>query len=231
MSLIIPPLQRRVITEREECDSVWYSFFRTIATNLENALTNITTKQNANLTNGAGGWEDLRFPATAVDPPGAIGPPSYDVTTVGYSFSASAVNRLDIVAQMPHGWKRGSNIKPHIHWKPTTNVAGNVEWNLKYAWTNSLGRQPAFTSTNTLVWVRPNQIFEDGTANILHREFITGLGNIVPPSGAKESSIIKFQISRLGSNTADDYAGLALYDEFDIHYYHEKSGTDPEYPT
>lgn len=217
MPITIPPIKRKLTTPDVECDSVWYSFFRTIASS-------VLGKQNANTANGPGGWEDLRFPATAVNPPGLVSDPTYDGTNVGFLFSPTADQRVDCIAQLPHGWKRGSNIKPHIHWRPTTNIGGNVEWQLQYAWSNSLGIQPAWTITNTI------SVVSNATGNQILKERITGLGNIVPPSGAKESSIVKFQILRLGSNTADTYAAPALYDEFDIHYYHEKSGTDSEYP-
>lgn len=218
MPITIPPLKRKLTTPDVECDSVWYSFFRTIASS-------VLTKQNANIANGPGGWDDFRFPATAVNPPGLVSDPTYDTTNVGFLFSAIADQRLDCIAQMPHAWKVGSNIHPHIHWRPTSNIGGNVEWQLKYAWSNNHGIQPAWTTTNVIATV------SNSTGQQTLKEIKTTLGNIVPPSGAKESSIIKFQILRLGSNTADTYGESTLFDEFDIHYYKEKAGTDPEYPT
>jgi hypothetical protein len=109
--------------------------------------------------------------------------------------------------------------------KPYANTNGNVVWMLGTSWTNSLGLQPAFTFTNT------NVVISNGAGNIIMREQIIGLGNTVPPADAKESSIVKYKLTRLGGTTEDSYGGDILLDAFDAHGYIEKAGTDPEYPT
>lgn len=236
--LQIPPLGKNFVTPSNTVDHVWYGFFRRsydyikVLTNGLFQVSNVANaafdssnqRQYGNITGGPGGWEDLRFPASALNPPGTVGPPTYDLTSVGYSFSATGDERVDVVAQMPHGWKRGSNIRPHIHWRPLANSSGNVVWQIQYAWSNSLGQQPTFSFANV------NGVVSTSTGNVILKEHITGWGNITPPAGAKESSIMKAKILRIGTSGDDTYAGGALMDEVDIHYYHEKSGTDPEYP-
>jgi hypothetical protein len=199
-------------------------FLKRLYTWASNATVEINNKQNGNVTGGSGGWEDLRAPATAVNPAGIVTAPSYDESNVGYNFNGTQDQRIDIIFQLPHGWKRGSNLRPHIHVRPLTNTNGNIVWHLKTSWSNSFGQQPDWTNTNTTMILS-----NAGTNNIL-REHILSLGNSVSPSGAKESSCVKYILERLGTATADDYTGAVLLDEFDCHYYHEKSGTDPEYP-
>ena len=39
--------------------------------------------------------------------------------------------------QLPHNWKEGSAIYPHVHWSPqTTGKSGSVVWGLEYSWVN-----------------------------------------------------------------------------------------------
>lgn len=46
-------------------------------------------------------WEDLRFPAAGINPPGAVADPTRDTTDGRLVFSASADNIMAIQAQMP----------------------------------------------------------------------------------------------------------------------------------
>lgn len=67
-------------------------------------------------------WDDLRFPVTAVNPPGNVSDPDIDPTTGLLLFAHNATNLVYIVAQMPHEWHEGSGIRPHIHWMKTTTA-------------------------------------------------------------------------------------------------------------
>lgn len=210
-----PPPDHPIQDKTGKIDRVWYRYLTD--TNYRDSATYL----HAN-TDGAGGWDDLRAPATAINPTGIVGAPTYDTTNVGYKFETGLQQRIDVIFQLPHGWDR-TNIHPHIHWKPYTNATGNVLWNLQYSWTNNLGIQPAFTGSNV-----------NATVNVVGgailREHIVTLGNIVPNTNQKESSIIKFIITRVGTDPRDTYTHDILFDEFDIHYYNAKAGTDPEYP-
>ena len=79
-------------------------------------------------------WDDLRFPAQAINPVGALAPPAVDETETGFPgcflFSGSADQMISGVAQMPHAWKRGSTIRPHIHWSKPTGSSAAVTWEL-----------------------------------------------------------------------------------------------------
>lgn len=221
-SIMEPPLPNPIITASNKCDNVWYGFFRKLKSAIVWALDG---KLNANSSNGPGGWDDLRAPATAINPAGIVSPPTYDTSSVGYSFSATQDQRIDVIFQLPHGWKRDSNIHPHIHVRPLANSNGNVVWQLHTSWSNNFGTQPEWTITNT------NQIISNGAGNIILKESKFTLGNSVPPVNSVESSVVKYKLLRMGADGTDTYAGAILFDEFDCHYYNEKAGTDPEYPT
>lgn len=226
----VPPLGKDLcsvgyknLTLKGEIESLWYMFLKRLHNWVGSATNEINNKLNGNTTGGAGGWDDMRAPATAINPAGIVSAPTYDEANVGYAFNGILQQRIDVIFQLPHGWKRGSNIHPHIHVRPLANSSGNVIWQLQTSWSNNLKTQSVFTSANS------NQVLTNSIGNIELKEYIFSLGNSVPPPGSVESSIVKYKLLRLGD--ADTYAGDVLFDEFDCHYYNEKSGTDPEYPT
>lgn len=60
-------------------------------------------------------WEDLRFPAQGINPAGSSAPPDVEALTGMLAFDNSADNMVGGVAQMPHSWKSGTAIEPHVH--------------------------------------------------------------------------------------------------------------------
>lgn len=164
-------------------------------------------------------FDDLRFPATAINPTGTIAPATFDTTRIGFSFSASATNQIAIIAQMPYGWKMGSSIHPHIHWHPIDTNTGNVYWRMEYKWTNMSDAEPsAWTTVNTL----------DAGDGVADKYQIADLGAI-SGTGKALSSILKIIISRMGGEATDTYASVAILDEFDIHYEVDTLGSSEEY--
>lgn len=81
-------------------------------------------------------WEDLRFPATSINPIGPVSSATYEPDNLAFSFADAQTNSIGIIAQIPHSWKLGTELHPHIHWHPTSADTGNVLWRMEYKWTN-----------------------------------------------------------------------------------------------
>ena len=167
-----------------------------------------------------GHWDDLRFPATAINPPGAARDPTRNTSDGTLEFSASATNVIAGVAQMPHAWLRGSTIRPHIHWQPTTTGSGNVLWKFEY--------DIASVNSNFAGTYTPMEQL-DGADGIVNKHQILGFGDVTM-TDKSESCIIKWLLSRVGGDASDTYAGAAKLLEFDIHYQVGKYGTPDEFP-
>lgn len=64
-------------------------------------------------------WDDLRFPAGNITPIGASGNPGVanaDDKFLGtLLFDKANTEKIHIVAQMPHCWKEGTAVEPHVH--------------------------------------------------------------------------------------------------------------------
>jgi hypothetical protein len=171
------------------------------------------------------GWDDLRFPAQGINPAGATDAPTVDTTLTGYPgtllFSGAQENVIAGIAQLPHAWKRGSAIRPHIHWSKPVGSASATTWVLYY---RILGF-PGEVHGELVGPVAATAIIGDPTtANTM---LITAFGEI-DLTGQKESTCLAWQVRRLGNSDADN--GTARLFEFDIHYQTDKAGTVTEIP-
>jgi len=83
-------------------------------------------------------WDDLRIIPGAFDFAGSSDPTLTDwqPTGLGTTFKLYAfqsTNEVFFTAQMPHGWKVGTSMYPHVHWTPGPH--GVVEGTKTVAWT------------------------------------------------------------------------------------------------
>jgi len=183
-----------------------------------NSYLQISNQGKLGLTGNATAWEDLRFPATQLRQ-GALSKPDFDYTNVGLLFDPATTETIYAIAQMPHTWKLGSTIKPHIHWSPTSTDTGNVYWRLEYKWTN-------INATESGTWTTLN--IQDAADGTVGKHQIIGLGDM-DGTGKTLSSAITMKLSRIGGDTLDTYTDDARLLEFDIHYEIDAFGSDEEY--
>lgn len=162
-------------------------------------------------------WDDSRAPASTISIFGLGTDPSFDSTNIGYLFDSSSTETLYIIMQIPHSYKEGSNIRPHIHWEPTDTNTGYVTWQMEYKWTNIDDTEAVSFTT---ISIDSNG---DGTA---YKHQVAPLPEI-DGTGKKISSILSIKLSRLGGS--DTYTGDALLKEFDIHYQINSLGSREEY--
>lgn len=158
-------------------------------------------------------WDDLRVPITSTKVSGTATEPtftkvlSYGGTSTGvfgYQFSASRECEVFFNAQLPHTWRAGGYIYPHVHWiHPGTNTT-SVIWGLEYTWDNynsTLG-----TSTSIIYATAT----PTGTVNAT---YLTSLGSI-DGTGKVASSMILCRFFRNVSAAA----GSPVVTDFDFHY-------------
>lgn len=159
-------------------------------------------------------WDDLRFPAQAINPPGGVNDADVETTTGLLLFDAGTTEIAMGVAQMPHAWDEETAINPHIHWQKTTSAAGNVLWRLEYEIVANGGvagmDYPNVLSNSVVVAGTP----DDNTAN---RVLITSFDEI-DMTGFPISSLVLWRLSRIGGDALDTYGADARLIEFDIHY-------------
>ncbi len=204
-------------------------------TGLEN-YTKITTDGSLSYVGNATRWEDLRIPTTSlkdriVDMPkwdpfindGQTGPGLFlhwfEDKTGG---EGDAEQELFFTAQMPHGWKEGSDLQPHVHWTTKDDASGkNVEWGLEYVWANVTSQ---FSSTTNIIYT-DNTIGTPGIRqhNISTFPKIDGAGHLL-------SSMLICRVFRHSSGGNDTFDGKqAGLIEIDFHYQVDSDGSNQEY--
>lgn len=80
-------------------------------------------------------WNDIRvsLEQTKINP--ATSKPDYGTfkgNTKAHLFDASTNEGVTFAVQIPHSWKEGTMIYPHVHWSPTTTASGTVIFKLEY---------------------------------------------------------------------------------------------------
>lgn len=166
-------------------------------------------------------WEDMRFPSTAINPPGAASDPDWDPANGGWLFDADSTEVLYVIAQLPHAWAEGSVLKPHVHFEKTTSAAGNVLWRLRYQWAPiGEARAQLVTLSNATASV---------ASDVADVHQITDFGEI-DAAGHEISDMLVMRLERVGGDAADTYGADARLLEFDIHYMKDRiGGSQQEY--
>lgn len=121
--------------------------------------------------------------------------------------------------QMPHNWKEGSVIYPHVHWSPQTATAGVVVWGLEYTWVNYNSTTPLAFPNTTIETVSTVSV----TSGDTDKHFLTSFSPINPGTNRDMiSGIMMCRFWRNSSNSADTYGGggtgNAALLSFDFHY-------------
>ena len=182
-----------------------------------NATLGVVTAANFILSDTS--WDDLRFPATSINPPGSVNDADVDTTDGTLLFAANATEICVGVAQMPHAWKMGTDIEAHIHWSPTNTDTGDVYWRFEYEIQPIGGTFTGLTASNTL----------DTADGVAQKHQIHELATIDASAITTVSAIIKWKLSRVGGDATDTYNADAKLLELDFHYQIDGFGSEEEY--
>jgi len=161
-------------------------------------------------------WNDLSVPLTQ-SKQGNTAKPDYDYTNLGYLFPQNdATEILYMTVQMPHFWKEGSRIYPHVHWNQAADLA--PVFKIDYRWFNVGDAVPATWTTFVM-----DQLAISYTSGTIH-QINAGTGGI-DGTGFRLSSALQIKLYR------DDnvYTGDALATMFDIHIETDAFGSELEF--
>lgn len=167
-------------------------------------------------------YEDLRVPMTATKTGGSKDPGFAVVLTDGsgsqgvfsYLFDASSEEELYFACQVPHDYKQGTNLSPHVHWMPVSNgTSGHkVSWGLEYSWSNISG-----IYSNTQI-IYTNTHYPADAALVAKTHYMSSFAEITG-TGKTISSMLICRIFRNATSATDDtYTADAGLLEFDFHY-------------
>lgn len=160
-------------------------------------------------------WDDEKYPATAINPPGVVSDPTFDDTNIGWSYTVN--DQLIIIAQMPHKWKEGSAINPHVHYKQTSSAP--VGWRMVYRTYNNNALVPETFNNLDMDVV---EFTYPGAGTFAQIQQANGFLDM---TGNKISSFLEIKLQRI----ADSAPTNVTLTEFDIHYQIDSVGSILEY--
>jgi len=184
--------------------------------------------------NAATVWDDLMVYPDATTKSGSYSPSWARFGQNGSSqgvflwmFSPTTEQELYFTVQIPHSYKLGTTIYPHVHWTTTTGTPSgtNVVWGLEYTIMKISG---TFSTTTTIITA--NTVISTPTSTAQH--LITSFGGIASGTTPNEIGISTVLICRLyrkavdTNDTFDNSVGLL---GFDIHYERDTEGSRTEF--
>lgn len=202
--------------------------------------TKITSDGSLSYAGDATRWDDLKVPVNSVKIKNTTEGASWEQFISGSGLSllffkeqtdANKVSDVVFTVQMPHAWKQGSAIYPHVHWSVDAEVGNDrVSWGLEYVWVN-VGQQ--FNSATSIVYgnglATPNGTFISAREHV-----ITPLTSITSTTNGPSGTLSSMLVCRLFRNSSD--AGADTYDggsvgllEIDFHYEIDSDGSNQEY--
>jgi hypothetical protein len=140
-------------------------------------------------------------------------------------FSASTEQELYFTIQLPHSYKVGSTLYPHVHWTTRlgTPIGTDVVWGLEYTATAISGN-----FSNTTIITANSVIPSIGTPSGTGQHLITSLGTI-NGSSLGISTILICRLFRAATNGSDSFANETGLLSFDIHYEQDTEGSRQEF--
>lgn len=142
-----------------------------------------------------------------------------------WMFSSSTEQEVYFTIQIPHGYKVGSTLYPHVHWTTASGTPSgtNVVWGLEYTAIAIAGSFPNTTSivSNSIIGLI-------GTPTGTGQHIITPLPTI-PGTNLGISSIIICRLYREVSNPNDTFANEVGLLGFDVHYEKDTQGSRTEF--
>jgi hypothetical protein len=142
-----------------------------------------------------------------------------------WMFSASTEQELYFTVQIPHSFKLGSALYPHVHWTTYTGTPSgtNVVWGLEYTVTSIAGSFP-----NTTTITANSVISLVGTPSGTGQHIITPFATI---SGTELgiSTILVCRLYRVVADAADTFANEVGLLGFDFHFEMDTQGSRQEF--
>lgn len=191
------------------------------------------TKDGVRMAGAATAWDDLMIPGTSVkttgnSPPDLAGGFAGDATLDLYVFDGvNTMEQVFFTVQLPHNWKQGSTIYPHVHFSPTSTNTGDtaervVRFSLEYTWANIGG---TFSAPQTLNL--DSDPFVPNTSQWAHLLAKNATG--IAATGKTLSSMLVCRLFRDPADAADTYPQDVAFLQFDVHYEIDSLGSEQEY--
>jgi len=183
------------------------------------------------LDNAATVWNDLMvFPDATTK--GGSNPPEWGTalmknaggTSKGvylWMFASNQEEELHFTVQLPHDYKVGTDIHPHVHWTTVAGIpsATNVVWGLEYTLVAVGG---SFPKTVTIL---ANSLIPECSPPASTGQHLISPFSPVSGAGLGISSILVCRLFRATGDVSDTFPNAVGLLGFDIHYEQDTQGS------
>ena len=170
-------------------------------------------------------WDDIRVPLSLAKRLGFSDPDWVKFTgdapgVFELAFDKDTDEEVFFSVQVPHDWKLGSDLRPHIHWSPSTTGGGSVTWKLEYtiAATGDVFGNTTYVNVTT------------AAGGIAKKSQYADMPDIDMSSFNAATDLSVMLICRVYRDVSDgdDYAADAFLHEIDFHYEMDTIGSRDE---
>jgi hypothetical protein len=147
-----------------------------------------------------------------------------------WAFDPTIEQELYFTIQIPHSYKLGSTLQPHVHWTTFSGTPSgtNVVWGLEYTMMKVGGTFSTTTTLLTANTVIPSIGTPTGVGQHLITEF-SGITSGTSPNDIGISTILMCRLFRKAADSNDTFAYPVGLLGFDIHYEKDTQGSREEY--
>ena len=154
-------------------------------------------------------WDDIILSPDVIQG-GATRPDR--ITLIGnidaYAFNGSTtVEEMSSSFEMPHDYKVGTDLRPHIHWCPSDTNAGDVKWQLEIT---IAGKDIAFPTVTTISAIE--------TSNQVDRAHQVVEFDVIDGTNINIGDITGFRLFRDPTDAEDTYGSDAIFLSLGFHY-------------
>ena len=163
-------------------------------------------------------WNDFVVELSSAKIPAANAPNWAKVADDGsgstgvYAWHFDDGEYIEFHIQMPHDWKEGSTIYPHVHFECTSDVdpTDKFDLELEYFWVDIGEDRPANTTLE-------NRECETGVNTDTQHQIVNIPENGIDGTGHTISSILICRLERVAA-ASDNYADQIIIYDADVHY-------------
>ena len=128
-------------------------------------------------------------------------------------WSSTALNQTTVNWHLKHDYKPGSAVYPHIHFRPTGNVSGNVHWRFILSATKGHGQRAGIPTATTIDLIFPIPANSLGTHLVAE----------IPAPGwytteLEWDTVIHCTVPRRADLATDTYNATVAAWQADLHY-------------
>lgn len=172
------------------------------------------------------GWDD--YIAEFIDRTGGTDRPTLATPFNGHHmlvWSSTALNQTTVNWHIKHDYKAGTAVYPHVHFRPTGNVAGDIHWQFVMSVSKSHGQTVGISTATTIDVIFPVP------ANKLGTHFVVEIPNPGFSSAELEfDAVMHCTVKRRADLATDTYNATVAAWQADLHYQKGRIATPNRLP-